>query len=120
MAGREVGDAVLELVGVELVDGRQRGRGGAEAELGLRLDSLAEAAAVPPLLPAPEQLAAGPAEAVERADHDEVAHGFGADRAAAKAIEEVVERGEGAVAIALGDDGVPAGLAEVADVVEAD
>src|SRR5262245_38157782 len=41
VAGREVGDAVLELVGVEVVDARQLGRGGVEAELGLPVDSLA-------------------------------------------------------------------------------
>src|SRR6266700_6874926 len=84
------------------------------------MDSLAQAPAVPSLLPAPKQIAPGPAETVEGAHHHEVAHGAGADGAAEKAIEKSVEGGVGAATLAFGDDGLASVLAEVADVVEPD
>src|SRR5713226_7637642 len=96
VAGRKIGDAVLELVDVEVVELGQAGRDGFELEFRLRLDAAPQSVAVPSLLPAPEQLAAWPPEPVEGADHDEVAHGVGADGAAAQAVEEIVERGVGA------------------------
>ena len=74
---------------------------------------------MPSLLPAPQELAPGLAEGVEGADHHEVAHGAGADGAAAQAVDEVVEGYVGA-ARAFGDDRFAAVLAEVAHVVEAD
>src|SRR5258706_16328864 len=74
---------------------------------------------MPPLLPAPQELAPGLAERVEGADHDEVAHRTRTDGAAAKAVDEIVERPVGA-APALDDDGLASVLAEVAHVVEPD
>src|SRR6202166_5292856 len=119
VAGRKVRDAVLELVGVEGVDVGEGGRGAVEAQLGLLLDALAQALAVPPLLPAPEELAARLAKRVEGADHDEGADRARADRRAAQPVEEIVEGGVWAVGT-LRDDRLAAFLAEVADVVEAD
>src|SRR4029077_3928512 len=120
VAGREIGDAVLELVDVEIVELGKAGRYRFQLQLRLRLDAAPQHAAVPSLLPAPQQLAAWPAEPVERADHDEVADGMRADGAAAEAVEEIVKRGVGAAADALGDDGLASILTEVADIVEAD
>src|SRR5438067_4597262 len=74
VAGREVGDAVLELVGVEVVDVGEGGGGAVESQLGLLVDASAQALAVPSLLPAPQQLPARLAERVERADHGKVAY----------------------------------------------
>src|SRR5207248_9132217 len=91
VAGREVGDAVLELIGVEVVDVGEGGGGAVESKLRLLGDAAAKALAVPSLLPAPQQLAAGFAERVERADHGEVAHGAWTDGSAAEAVEEIVE-----------------------------
>src|SRR5260370_10275788 len=75
--------------------------------------------AVPALLPAPQQLSARLPEPVEGAHHDEVAHSAGADGAAPKAVDEIVEGGVDATG-AFGDDRLATILAEVADVVEAD
>ena len=119
VAGREVGDAVLELVDVEVVERGQVGGGAVEPQLGLGLDAAPQAAAVPALLPAPQELAPGLAEGVEGADHHEVAHRAGADGAAAQAVDEVVEGFVGAV-LAFGDDGLASVLAQVAHVVEPD
>src|SRR6266849_6998249 len=120
VAGRKIGDAVLELVDVEVVELGQARRDGFELEFRLRFDAASQSVAVPSLLPAPEQLAAWPAEPVEGADHDEVANGVGADGATAESVEEIVEGGEGAGPGAFGDDRVASVLAEVAHVVEAD
>src|ERR1700719_3179909 len=117
VAGREVRDAVLELVGVKGVDVGEGGRGAVEAQLGLLLDALAQALPVPPFLTAPEELAARLAERVKSADHDEVAHRARADRGAAKPVEEIVEGREGTVS-ALVDDRLATFLPQVADVVE--
>src|SRR5258708_20159863 len=75
--------------------------------------------AVPALLPAPQQLSARLPEPVEGAHHDEVAHSAGADGAAPKTVDEIIEGGIGATG-AFGDDRLAPILAEVADVVEAD
>src|SRR5438067_8148230 len=84
VAGREVGDAVLELVGVEVVDVGEGGGGAVESKLRLLGDATAQALAVPSLLPAPQQLAAWLAQRVERADHGKVAHGARTDGTAAQ------------------------------------
>src|SRR5260221_13684065 len=75
--------------------------------------------ALPALLPTPQQLSTWLPEVIEGAHHEEVAHGAGADGAAAKAVDEIVEGGIGAAG-AFGDDRLAPILAEVADVVEAD
>src|SRR6202521_2433143 len=119
VAGGEIRDPVLELIGVEVVDCGQVWRGAVESQLGLFLDASTQAVTMPSLLPAPEELASGLAERVEGADHDEVADRARADGGSSKSVEEIVEGGVGSMG-ALVHDRFAAILAEVADVVEAD
>src|SRR5438552_7696339 len=120
VAGREIGDPVLELVGVEIVDVRQGGRGPIESQLGLFVDAAPETFAVPPFLPSPEQLATRLLEAVKGPHHDQVADRLWTDRTAAKAAEKVVEGFVGSLVGAFVDDRLATLFTEVADVVETD
>ena len=84
------------------------------------VDAAPESFAVPPLLPAPQQLATGLSEPVEGADHDEVADRTRTDRSAAEPAQVIIESSVRSAAIALADNRFAALLAEIADVVEPD
>src|SRR2546425_6739052 len=120
VAGRQVGDPVLELVGVEGVDRRQCRRGSVEAQLGLLVDASPQAFAVPPFLPAPQQLAPRLAESVEGPDHDQVADGARADRSTTQPAQVIIESRVWPAPVTLVDDRLPTLLAEVAHVIESD
>src|SRR6266508_5192586 len=120
VAGREIRDPVLELVGVELIDVGKRGRSAGKTELCLLVDPAAEAFAVPSLLPSPGELAPWLAEGVEGADHDQVADRTGTDRPTTQPAQEIVERPVWTFGVAFLDDRLATLLTQVADIVEAD
>ena len=91
VAGGEVGDPVLELVGVEVVDVGEGGGFGCGAELRLHGDPFAQAVAMPALLPTPEKITTRLSELVEGADHDHVPDRTRSNRSSTQPVEKVVE-----------------------------